>query len=310
MGRDVSVRCRCWEDGRTTDPPVSRDLIRPVDRTDPYRQVPEIRDDITVPPDAIRAFDAWREQACPHDHMSVLTERVWKWRGTRVYSNLAATLDSDRFPVLASIDYGYGDDERPLSAEDAATALTELDDLSEYAGTTDLGELTEAVDVASGARWWLHLDGEEPLVYQAPPWAIGLDRRGLFIWDLKAPNAATRAELVRAVRLSVRLGAPVNDRTPEHHRRFQHATAGPCDCVQVEFTDLDTGDAGTLPMARLGRPFHRESPYRRDPLLPGNTHYLRVWTRPVLLADFTDVLSTLRRIFRTTAETGTAAVWF
>lgn len=321
MGRDVSVHCRCWADGRTTEPPVSRDLVQPVDWTDRDRQVPELRDDVTVPPEVIRAFDTWREErACAHDGMSVLTERVWKWSGTTAYSHVVASLDDDDYPVLSSIGYGYGDEERPLSAEGANAATAELDRLGEHARSTDLGELTEAVDVVSGARWWARPDGHDPLVYRAPPWAIGLDRRGLFLWDLKAPNAVRPpVELVRAVRLGVRLGAAVNDGSREHHQRFQHAVAGPCDCVQVTFTDLDTGDRRTLPMANQGQPFHREPSCRRGQppggaesfdLYDRDAHHLRVWTRPVLLADFADVLSALRRIFQTAVDTGTAVVWF
>jgi hypothetical protein len=40
-----------------------------------------------------------------------------------------------------------------------------------------------------------------------------------------------------------------------------------------------------------------------------DAHHLRVLTRPILLADFTDVLSALRRIFQAAVDAGTAVVW-
>jgi hypothetical protein len=317
MGIDVAVHCRCWEDGRTSEPPVPPDLILPVDLTDPDRQRPELHEDVTSRR-TIAAFYRWRsEQACDHRNMIVLAERIWRWHGTEAYTSAFSTMDHDRCPVLAAIAYGSGG--VPLSAEDAGAAINELDWLTDHARTADLGEITEVVDVVSGERWWV-----EPLMYQAPPWAIGLDRRGLFIWDAKASDPAReRVELMRAVRLSVQFGAQIDDRSPEHHRRFQHAVrgsrAGVCDCVEVTFTDLDSGGRRVLPMAGWGYPFHRETRYRSPLQLPDgaeefdfydrDAHHLRVLTRPILLADFTDVLSALRRIFQAAVDAGTAVVW-
>jgi hypothetical protein len=315
MGRDVSVYCRCWEDGLTSEPPVPREYIEPVDRSDPYRQAPRLLDDDAVTREMKLAFHAWMQRPCAHERMDVLTERVWKWSGTDVYSRVVHGLGNSWFPRLAAIEYGYGDEERPLPAAEAREVLAELDLLCEYARENDLGELTEMVDVVSGERWWHRLDGYDTLVYQAPPWGIGMDADGLFLWDIKAPGAKKhRDELFRATRFSVRLGPPVGDRSREHEHRFQHPTGGPCDCVEVTFTDLDTGVRFVVPMTHGGEPFLREVYHRRmsdrPDLFDPDAHFLRVWTRPVLLTDFADVVTSLRRVFQAAVDADTAVVWW
>ncbi|WP_410790389.1 hypothetical protein [Kribbella sp. C-35] len=88
MGMDAFVPCRCWEDGRTEEPPAPRADIH---RTDGML-------DLTLPYDGNevlwREFDAWTCDGCRHVDMEYHPE------------DFAGTVEALRRIFSASVEIG------------------------------------------------------------------------------------------------------------------------------------------------------------------------------------------------------------
>lgn len=185
MGLDAFVLCRCWQDGRTTDPPVPRERVK----TDEYG--PYVDDEPLA-----AAFWDWKTgAACPHEDMEAASERISNWGGYRYLQQAMATAGWERFPVLREyLPEGNGGQ---LPAERAREALGELAD---FRACEDVGRETVLLDEDTGTVLAANIRAYGGVFV----WdgiakrRVGVDERGLFVVD-----DADR-ELFRALRCTQR----------------------------------------------------------------------------------------------------------
>ncbi|MCP2342855.1 hypothetical protein [Actinomadura rupiterrae] len=184
MGLDAFVLCRCWQDGRTSEPPVPRDLVA----TDEYGPYVEQESQEAV-------FAAWKADACPHDDMEIASERIANWGGYRCLQQAMETAGWERFPVLRKyLPDGNGG---VLPAERAREAL---DELASFRACSDVGHETVLLDEDTGIVLAANIRAYGGVFV----WdgmakrRVGVDERGLFVVD------ETDRELFRARRFTQR----------------------------------------------------------------------------------------------------------
>ena len=115
MGLDAHVVCRCWEEGRTSAPPVEVRMgaegIEPVEPDLPLHVLIE--------------FDRWKASACPHDDMDHTVARIGNWSAVRTLQDALRTLDPRTSGTLATaLPRANGG---TVSPDLAAACLRELD---------------------------------------------------------------------------------------------------------------------------------------------------------------------------------------
>jgi hypothetical protein len=213
MGLDAFVRCRCWQDGLVSEPPIPRALISEdsegyLEPTIPFEGNEEL----------YRAFDQWVESgACPHEDMEQVSVRVSNWSGYRAFQEALSKAGCEHFPVLcAELPNGNGGQMEPELARKA------LEELEYFRSAADLGPETRLVNGATGDTLAVHIEGYQGVFIWdgSTGHQAGVDPRGFFVRDLEEPHR----ERFRAVRLAQR-------RVGEQ---------------RVEFTDLDRGTTTTI----------------------------------------------------------------
>lgn len=118
MGLDATVRCRCWEDGLTSAPPVARELITE-DEGDLSLWV-----DYDGNEDLYERLRDWKRGACAHEDMKQARVRVANWTGYGLFVEALETVGWERFPTL---DAYLESASATLPAASAPAALPELD---------------------------------------------------------------------------------------------------------------------------------------------------------------------------------------
>ena len=90
MGLDAFVRCRCWEEGRTSPPPMPVVLDE-----DDGVLAPDVAGEVAT--DDWLKVDGWVATACAHEDMHATWERISNWAG---YPQPAARPGQDRLGAL------------------------------------------------------------------------------------------------------------------------------------------------------------------------------------------------------------------
>lgn len=176
MGLDAYVRCTCWEEGKTSPPPVPRARVVLNPESDEL--------DLDLPWEGHReahaAFQDWLETCCPHSRMQLASERISSWAGVRHFQAALRTLGADRFKtLLAAIpDTNSG----RTDARDAKACLEELGRFEAQGPFGRRIHLTDAesgevlhdyVEDYGGVFAWLGREGIE----------MGVDPEGFFVTD-------------------------------------------------------------------------------------------------------------------------------
>jgi hypothetical protein len=191
MALDAFVMCRCWQDRRTSPPPLPADQIAVDDGylnpTLPYQG----DENLYV------AFDQWRRQACEHERMHAADERIANVAGYAFFQETLARAGWEHFPVLdAELPHANGG---TMPADAAARVLEELRYLTARA---DLGELTQLRDAESGDAVWTYINAYEGVMVRlGAETRIGADPAGFFVWD---DTVDPPAEVFRAMTFSQR----------------------------------------------------------------------------------------------------------
>lgn len=98
MGYDAYVRCNCYSEGKTTNPPCSRDLIKEDDPEFLYIDV-NYEDD----PETVSAFDNWTSNgACEHKGMMICSERLANSSGMTAFTTIISELGIESYPILSA----------------------------------------------------------------------------------------------------------------------------------------------------------------------------------------------------------------
>lgn len=227
MGLDAFVRCRCWQDGRTTAAPVPADLI--VEDGEGYLM-------FSMPyeghEEQHHSVDNWiRNGACPHKRMDLVSERIANWSGYRLFQSALAAAGTAKFPTLsAELPNNNGG---MLSPSSAAAALVEID---LFRTQSNVGTETNLVDVSTG----------ETLMTGVRSYS------GVFIWDGRTKhNFALDADT----------GLTITDTATDPESeifRSRNFTQKQSWRGGTWFTDLDTGQRTRVPVREPINP--KESP--------------------------------------------------
>src|SRR5215471_284517 len=94
MGLDAVVRCSCFEQGRTTKPPVPREWIG-VDEHGYLALLPEHEED----EEAQEKFEEWLPDCCPHGGVFA-SAFVTNWTGYQAFCEALERVGWEHFPVL------------------------------------------------------------------------------------------------------------------------------------------------------------------------------------------------------------------
>jgi hypothetical protein len=291
MGLGAFVACNCYLEGRTTSPPVPRELIvldddGTLDLGLPYDGNEEL----------FAEFDQWMwgpPSCCEHEEgLLAARVRVANWSGYRAFQQALGQVGWERFPTLHGELPNFNDGTTSPAA--AARALEELAAFRD----ADLGrncflvdddtndELHEYIAAYQGVFVW---DGHSGL-------NVGIDPRGLFIVEARIQPPR---EVFRAMRLEQHLLDPAREAAGGGH--------GP-----VELVDVDTGRRLECPTAVPGRQIPWPDGRLQNDEGKVRTSYprrLRVEERAISTAEFDYALRPLEEVFRTAVEIGNPVCW-
>jgi len=170
MGLDASVMCTCWQEGKTKPPPC------PVYLDEDGWLVPDVPNDDDS--EQFMALHRWKQDACEHEGMHYVFERISNWSGYREFLEALEQIGWAYFPTL--LDELPSENGGSTSPAAAAQCLDELEVFKELADSgentflinTETGEVVHSYVAAyDGVFIW---DGREKL-------NIGIDPQGFFI---------------------------------------------------------------------------------------------------------------------------------
>lgn len=273
MGLDATVRCRCWEDGLTSAPPVARELIT---EDEGYLSLSV---DYDGNEDLYERLHAWKHGACAHENMKQAGVRVASWIGYGLFVEALETLGWERFPTLNAYLEGTS---ATLPAASAPAALAEL---REFEGAPRAGKQVHLIDEDTGKPLftvppygaWYMLDGSTQI-------CVGVDEAGLFVRD-------DSVEPVREVFRSLRCTQEVIGGRPEGE--------GPL----LRLTDAGTSEQADV---ALFHPVGGDDESRASGRYPRR---LRVDSVPVSGADFHGIVERLTVVLLEAEATGNPVVW-
>ena len=157
MGLDASVRCRCFEEGRYSEPPFPIGIDE-----EGYPDLAERRSF-----EDVLEFDQWLLSACEHGDMTLACEWISNWGGYRAFQS-AVRERSDQAPVLMRVLPNANGGK--VDPEDSVVCLRELKCLA----NSYRAEISELVDDGTGEV--IDFGG-----ICKGGWEIGLDDAGVYI---------------------------------------------------------------------------------------------------------------------------------
>lgn len=174
MGLDAFVRCNCWDEGRTTPPPVPpEDIILCEGR---WELVPAYDDRWWGDPDVV-AFQQWRgsDGVCRHGRLEAAREWVSNWSGVgelrRAFASVGAELIPTLVDLLPTPNGGEVDAERSQRALDELPIFRERCRLVSWELFDELTDATLIFAVPAEGRRVLS-GGDEPFELWAGPAGI------------------------------------------------------------------------------------------------------------------------------------------
>jgi hypothetical protein len=194
MGLDAAVRCRCWEEGKTTPCPFPERVRLGTDMDLLELDLPWDGNE-----EMHRQFDSWRRQCCAHENMWLVIEYISNWSGVRAFQQALRSAGEARFSTLLGQipDINGG----RTKSEIANLCLAELEAFSALGA---FGSQVWLVDAETGSRIHNYIeayDGVFILCGKGQPLCIGVDRNGCFV---RRPNGE---ELFRSMKFEqIKLG--------------------------------------------------------------------------------------------------------
>lgn len=154
MSIDFSVRCNCYRDGSTTEPPFPKEWLQ----FDEEFLEPELKDEY-YDNDSADAYSQWMETFCPHSGMYHCLEGV-NYQGYRAFQEVFKLIDASRFPALREEFVEYETHCRQtLPPETSATALKELEEFIDI--KTPLDDKFVLLDVENRVAVADHNEGHD-----------------------------------------------------------------------------------------------------------------------------------------------------
>jgi hypothetical protein len=141
MGLGALVRCNCWEEGRTSEPPVPREWVC-VDEHDRlyigYGRCSEEEEE---------QFEEWMQTACEHPWMCSARENIAAYHWCTRFREVLKRAGQGRFDLLSDAIGGISGD-----LTDPGTAGQALAELDEFRSLERPLQEPSLVDAATGER--------------------------------------------------------------------------------------------------------------------------------------------------------------
>jgi hypothetical protein len=284
MGLDATVMCKCYIEGRTTEPPVARDWLY-FDNEGYLSLRPEHEDDET----GMKIW-TWEQDCCEHSGMDYASERIANWAGYRLFQQALETVGWQHFPVLHA---GLQNINGGLMAPDAcAQALQEL----EFFRTLDtVSKNAFLINTSNGDTIHEHVACYEGVFILSGTSGldIGIGQMEFFIRDREGDV------LFRAMRIRQTLLEP--------GKRDRKDGPG-----RVEFMDLDTSEKFVCETAVRGNAIPWPGGRMQDDEGRWRSEYpseFHVEIRNVNPSDFDYILEPLIKVFQASVEIGNPVRW-
>lgn len=152
MGLDASVRCRCFEEGKTKEPPVPNEWLG-IDEDGYLGLKPEYED---KEEEYWHKLYEWEQDCCAHEGMDFASERISNWTGYRLFQEALARCDRRNYLVL--------DAELPNANGGLMTpelASKSLEELEHFESLESIGENVFLIELPSEEVVWEYVDGYE-----------------------------------------------------------------------------------------------------------------------------------------------------
>ena len=123
MGTYGSVACNCWKEGKAIPPPpnLPPEYIKVHEDGTLQFELPSGE----TPLPLLMEFDTWHEEACPHESMKIITEKLW---GYRYFEEIRQRAEKKGYPALHTLLTSIENNE--ITRPDTARAvLVEIDKL-------------------------------------------------------------------------------------------------------------------------------------------------------------------------------------
>jgi hypothetical protein len=274
VGLDATVLCTCYEDGRTTEPPVPRDRLV---LGDGDLWVSSGADaDIEEVEEMDEKVQEWRGSACKHPHLYYADEVIanWNWYGN--FLRVLGRLGWDHFPTLEV--------ELPVSNDGTTppeAASEALEELAYFRSLDEVGPNTFLVDTATGRELYSRLSDEDGVfvLNRDPAVEAGVGEYAFFLRD-----RLTKEVLFRS-------------------KGFRQSLVGE---READWLDLASGRRFHSPLVirvPVPRPDGRGRP---DIISPEEFH---VRARTLTPNDYKGIVASLERVFRASVETGNSVRW-
>ncbi len=298
MPASASIRCRCWEEGKTTPPPVPVYLDADVDSLSC-----RFNGSLKEIDRAQSLFSEWEETCCEHKRM----EAFFAEFSRTPLAGFFAALDKFDPRRKLSLRRAAPRDDRPVPPEVCASALMELDMIEQE---TDLGDRWAVVNAESGApvythvcEDWDHLSGFT-LHTNRLSWGMYVGARvretiGEFVLAVGEAGLTIRVQPWKHSRTRSR----VPDRMLLRTIDFRQIV----DAKHLIFVDVPSGARVRLPNARARNlPF--QVPCYADHPEPSDIRFLVV-RRTIGASDFKYIIQDLRTAFEASVRIGNPIIW-
>jgi hypothetical protein len=283
MGLDATVMCNCFQSGKTTPPPFSREWLE-ID-AEGYLNLKNEHDS----DDNWGKKYEWEQSCCEHEGMDFACERISNWTGYRQFQEALGEVGWQYFPVLKEQLPSANGGLTPSEA--SKEALKELDF---FATVGEIGIKTVLVDTASGDGLYEYVAAYDGVFILSASRQVNV---GLSEFEFFAVDATSGEDRFRAT----------------HFRQFtKNGKEIPADGEGVTWQNFDTGDVYESGIAIKGKqiPWEDGSWQKLDGKcrfeFPSEFH---VEQRRRLVADFDDIVKAFRIVFAASVQTGNPVRW-
>jgi hypothetical protein len=199
MGLGAFVRCRCFEEGKTIEPPFPREELMIDDEGniglreayEAYKTMPYDDYDSKYG-DVDDILYEWQCGCCEHEDSEYCSESIGNWYGVRRFEGIIGNMGKEHFPVLSTlIPRGNGGIFPREKAEAALAEITLLEEMLTEAAEVCLVDVNTEETVYSFISAW---DGVFAYSWDQH---IGIDPQGLFVVDPRTGKEVFRATHVR-----------------------------------------------------------------------------------------------------------------
>jgi len=274
MGLNAFVLCNCWKEGKTTVPPINRELIYYDEDNDCFSVHCS---EGTSNEEKWRLEDLikeWARNCCIHPNMKYCDEHIGNWSSVRELQQ-AVIKCADTFTVLPSIFPSCNGG--CVEPEIAEKALQELD---MFCQNLEKQNGLYLIDAKSGDKIYAYIAGYKGVFAFSGDIGTGFDHNGLFVH---------------------------NEKTGEEYFRSMHVTQ---ELLEPEERVSVNGESYTSYPSLL-MDIASGKTYRNYFTIGGEKSgytELKVIMRPLLEADFYSI-EPLRKVLRASVETKNPVCW-